>query len=104
MFGLVDKLRAMVMRDDSRRVEAPVGRIGGLASTSGAAYEPARRYQSHPDRIIAMRSALVCPPVYVALGMWRDLMRVPTPRVEPGKVGDAEPSANAIAYAEHVKA
>lgn len=104
MFGLVDKLRAAFMRDDSRRVEAPAGRIGGMATTTGAAYEPSRRYQAHPDRILAMRSALVCPPVYVAVGMWSDLMRVPTPRIEPGKVGDAEPSANAIAYAEHVKA
>ena len=104
MFGLVDKLRARLMRDDSQRVETPAGRVGGTVKTLGASYEPARRYQAHPDRILAMRSALVCPPVYVALGMWRDLMRVPTPRVEPGKVGDAEPTANAIAYADHVKA
>ena len=104
MFGLVDKLRAMVMRDDSRRVDTPAGTIGGKAMMTGAAYEPSRRYQAHPDRILAMRAALVCPPVYVALGMWRDLMRVPTPRMEPGKVEGAEPTPNAIAYAEHVKA
>lgn len=103
MFGLVDKLRALVMRDDARRVDAPMGTVGGKIGT-GAVYEAARRYQAHPDRVLAMRSALVCPPVYVALGMWRDLMRVPTPRVEPGRVDDAEPSANAVAYAEHVKA
>ena len=103
MFGLVDQLRAQSMRDDSQRVDAPKGRVGGVVGT-GAAYEQSRRYQAHPDRILAMRAALVCPPVYVALGMWRDVMRVPTPRVEPARIDGAEPTPNAVAYAEHIKA
>lgn len=101
MFGMVDQLRAQAMRDDSRRAESARGRVGGIVST-GAAYEQARRYQAHPERIALMRAALVCPPVYVAAGMWRDLMRIPTARVEPASVDGAEPTPNAVVYANHV--
>lgn len=102
MFGFIDAIKAKLYRDASKRPESTVGRVGGTVSP-GAAYEPARRYQTHADRILAMRAALVCPPVYVALGMWRDLMRIPTVRIESARVGGAEPSANALAYAEHIR-
>jgi len=101
MFGLVDQLRAKSLQDATERPVAALGTFGG-AYGIGAQYETATRYRSHPDRVRAMRAALVCPPVYVALGMWRDLMRVPTVRCEPAGGEDATPQAKA--YADHIKA